>query len=327
MKNEKNEKTETVKTMLLETVKPELILPVIEKKKKTVFDSGLKEIHKCSEVISPIIILAIMVIRKIQLLLIAYPTTEWGASLIGTNEKGVISITDLNVFNQNVTSVTINAIHEGKGSVGIIHSHHNMGSFFSGTDNEGGNQNNDVSIVVAHKADSPLKFELLATVRVKTPCGGYARFDKVLWEIDTCKADGFDDKEFIATAKENIKEEKFYPVSRYGGEDTFDEYVRNRDMYYKQHPKIKVTEDEYYEDDFTNGKYNWDITKPHGIKDYNSETDKLVQCDACMCQFWEDEVIIVTECNRELHLCEECYDKYYDTDEPKIEKTDIEEIF
>ena len=197
------------------------------------FSSGIQEIKACSKTKQPVIILGLILIQKIQLLLREYPSTEWSAALIGESEmtetQQEITIRDMVIFEQKVTSTTVEGTNDVHNSIGIIHSHHDMGIFFSHTDNSGGNMNNDVSIVVAHSTTAQNRlFDALATVRTKTPCGSYIRFDKVEMTVDTLTpCEKFEPTEWVKLAKEKIKESvpvvsSFYDYLHYQDRDYLD---------------------------------------------------------------------------------------------------------
>ena len=119
--------------------------------------------------------------EKIKKLQSYYPTLEWLAYLVGEvdHEEQEVIVTDLIIpDSQHVTSVNVHDVeyswNEGKIICGVIHSHHGMGAFFSGTDDAYINQNHDVSIVVSTSPQSPIQGQ----VRVKAPCGDYVLAEK-----------------------------------------------------------------------------------------------------------------------------------------------------
>lgn len=114
--------------------------------------------------------------EKIKKLQDYFPSLEWLAYLVGKvdHEASTIVVEDLVIPDkQQVTGVNVNTVeyswNEGKAIIGVIHSHHSMGAFFSGTDDAYINQNHDVSIVVSTSPQRPV----LGQVRLKAPCGDY----------------------------------------------------------------------------------------------------------------------------------------------------------
>lgn len=109
------------------------------------------------------IIFSRIVKAKINILMRKYPSCEWLAYLVG--DENTRYVRDLFVPTQTATPGAINSVGpKPAGVIGVIHSHHHMGAFFSGTDDAYINQNNDISIVIAHKG-------IKAQVRWTTPCG------------------------------------------------------------------------------------------------------------------------------------------------------------
>jgi proteasome lid subunit RPN8/RPN11 len=100
---------------------------------------------------------------KINVLMKKYPSCEWLAYLMGDESARYVS--DLFIPTQTASSAAVTAVGaKPAGVIGVIHSHHGMGAFFSGTDDAYINQNNDISIVVTHNG-------IKSQVRWTTPCG------------------------------------------------------------------------------------------------------------------------------------------------------------
>lgn len=109
------------------------------------------------------IILSRITKTKIDILMKKYQNTEWLAYLIG--DENTRYVNDIFVPTQVASTASISSVGpKPAGVIGVIHSHHHMGAFFSGTDDAYINQNNDISIVIAHKG-------IKAQVRWVTPCG------------------------------------------------------------------------------------------------------------------------------------------------------------
>ena len=90
---------------------------------------------------------------KIDILMDKFTHTEWLAYLIGNINDDVVYIDDIVIPKQEVTTVNVfvdsdNGI--GVETIGVIHSHHDMGNEFSHTDDEFINANHDVSLCVTH---------------------------------------------------------------------------------------------------------------------------------------------------------------------------------
>lgn len=130
--------------------------------------------------------------------MVEYKNIEWLAYLLGTKD-GEPEIKDIFVPIQNISVARVDNIkcneYNNIPVIGVIHSHHSMGSNFSGTDNEWINQNHDISLCISHT-------ELKGHFRYKTECGACKIIPvsvKLKIELD------FDDKKFIESVKENLK--------------------------------------------------------------------------------------------------------------------------
>lgn len=132
---------------------------------------------------------------KINLLMERFPNIEWLAYLVGNKETNTVE--DIVIPKQRVT--TVNVYVDGTVDVptmGVIHSHHDMGNNFSHTDNEYINQNHDISLCIS-------KHGISGQARVKTECGRYALVpvnvvDRVV---------GFDAVDFLKEVDEKITEQ------------------------------------------------------------------------------------------------------------------------
>jgi proteasome lid subunit RPN8/RPN11 len=107
---------------------------------------------------------------------------EWGAILTGTRSKDglQVDVTGMLVPKNQIRSagnVEFPKMVLREDVVGVIHSHHSMGAFFSGTDYASFNNKFPSSIVVSSKVDENnpqevwLGFSYLAVGQVILPCG------------------------------------------------------------------------------------------------------------------------------------------------------------
>ena len=105
-----------------------------------------------------------MVKEKIDFLMKEFKSIEWLAYLVGEN----FIVEDLLIPKQNVTATRVDNIdcpeYNDSSVIGVMHSHHGMGTGFSGVDHEWINGNHDISIVIANTGAA-------GQVRYKTPCG------------------------------------------------------------------------------------------------------------------------------------------------------------
>jgi hypothetical protein len=163
-------------------------------------------INKCGLIKAPKLSISLTAIKKQGILLNEYPNTEYAFDLIGEfdREKNIIYINDIYIFEQKVTSASVDRIEvlPANGSVGISHSHHNLGAFFSNTDDTYANANHLVGGVIAF-SNSPIGFDQLYTVKLKTECGHYLRLNDIEWSINM-KADKHIKQKWIDEAKQKI---------------------------------------------------------------------------------------------------------------------------
>ena len=154
--------------------------------------------HIITKLEKPIIVMPHVVWRKIVTLTKAIDT-EWlgylKASLVQTGEWKII---DIVVPKQEVTSTTVKPT-DTIPAEGVIHSHVDMGAFFSGVDDSYLNQNHQFSIVVNKRE------EVKAVSRIELPCGAFAIVDAEL-QIEYPEYE--DAQAFIEEAKKNIEEER-----------------------------------------------------------------------------------------------------------------------
>lgn len=119
-----------------------------------------------------------------QLAAAVYDEDEWAIVLTGErHENGyVIDVLDYFIPPQerssgNVVVKDVDIDHstgclpDGRRVVGVIHSHHNMGAFFSGVDRTTLNTRFPMSIVIAQNSRTYLGFEYKGVGKVMLPCG------------------------------------------------------------------------------------------------------------------------------------------------------------
>ena len=148
--------------------------------------------------------------HKIQAMMDVMEKDEWLGLLIGEKQDEQWYISDLMIPKQEVSSVKATKksdCDEPDDVLGIIHSHHDMGTFWSGTDEKHANSNFDLSIVV----DSNMK--TLGTARIKTECGKLMRVDT---NIDY-EEDYMDKYEWANEQKDENIEKKYTYTSGYSG--------------------------------------------------------------------------------------------------------------
>lgn len=116
---------------------------------------------------------------------------EWAIVLKGRRLEGgrLVVIDDYTIPEQERSGgyVNIGEVEMTEDIVGVIHSHHSMGAFFSGTDTRQLNPRFPISIVVAQKANQYLGFSYKATGKFTLPCGAQG---EQAFLIQPIKADG-----------------------------------------------------------------------------------------------------------------------------------------
>lgn len=134
--------------------------------KESKWSSGL-DIVACGRVKPPVVVLTLRVHALILALLDQFEGTEWLAYLVGTESKRRVTVTDLFIPKQEVSTgdVNVKGFDFPPSMVGVIHSHHNMGAFFSSQDEGNVNKHHKLSIVV----DSGGRYK--ATIKARVPCG------------------------------------------------------------------------------------------------------------------------------------------------------------
>lgn len=144
---------------------------------------------------------------KIDALMEKYKTREWLAYLLG--DRGNFLIRDIIIPEQTATAASVTDISlDGYNTlpiIGVIHSHHNMGTSFSGTDDTWINQNHDISVLVSHSS-------IKGRVRYTVPCGAVFITDA---DIRLNMDIAFDKRDFLKEAEEKIQYPA--PITMYNG--------------------------------------------------------------------------------------------------------------
>jgi hypothetical protein len=194
----------------------------------------VKILESCSEAPSSVpVILKPLVKLKMDELMKIFTNIEWLGYFTGVNGNNKFVIDDIIIPEQTVTGTSVTnvkySVPEGKEIIGVVHSHHNMGSFFSGTDREFINSNHNLSIVVSHSS-------MKGQVRWKAKCGGYKIVDANIsidygidFDLEEFKKDVLD--KVHSYKYEAVRQNVFYDVYGTGicsKADLFGRYVSAR---------------------------------------------------------------------------------------------------
>ena len=144
--------------------------------------------------------------EKIELLMKEYPHQEWMAYLVGEKKENSYRVKDIAVpphAYAGAGSAEAEPFSQPEGCVGVIHSHHGMGAFHSGTDHNHVDRNYPISVTVARKARE-LEWDV-ATFAV-TPCGKALEGKSEISFLNPKPL--FNHKAFLDEAKANIRKGK-----------------------------------------------------------------------------------------------------------------------
>ena len=182
--------------------------------------SGLKVIEKCSiakDFADPEVSMDFIVMQKALAMTQEMGSKEWLGYLKGFPTEDGFHVDDILVPKQTVSSADVDEIERVVDTdiVGTIHSHHNMGTFFSGTDHDYIGGNNPVMIVIDSKGNTK------CAVRAKLQCGNYILLEA---ELTVLYADNPEIKEFIAANKDKITEKVYVWTSPYQNNVNFPYY-------------------------------------------------------------------------------------------------------
>ena len=227
----------------------------------TCWDAGIKIIKTCGHMTVPKykVEFEVLADEKIKKLQDYYPTLEWLAYLEGevNHEQKHVLVTDIIIpDSQEVTGVNVYNVEygwsDGRKIIGVIHSHHTMGAFFSGTDDAYINQNHDVSIVVSTNPSSPIKGQ----VRMKTLCGSYILAEDLTFSVKHKKVldeDAFE-KEFTSKINSNrpVYVNHFSDIDSSISKDVVTRHLHPvTGLYYtpKMEKELRTSLSKYYSDD------------------------------------------------------------------------------
>ena len=162
----------------------------------------VQECGKCSDNGESIVWVEPLAKVKIDALMGEYKSMEWLAYLLGDKDERVVK--DIHIPEQSASSALVDDVNCAEFNnmpvIGVMHSHHGMGTGFSGTDHKYVNANHDISLVVAHSG-------IAGQVRSKVPCGALMITDakiKLRFSVE-----GFEADKFINKVKSNIKKKVF----------------------------------------------------------------------------------------------------------------------
>jgi proteasome lid subunit RPN8/RPN11 len=178
--------------------------------------SGLEIITKCSVTEKAEVYVSRSARDKIDALMDEFKHMEWLGYLVGKIKGTKHYIEDMVIPEQEVTTASVKVLGDPPSDcIGTVHSHHTMGAFTSGTDEEHLVGNHPVCMVVS---DS----KTIAKVRLDTPCGRLVAVDATVYTEEIEKKPS----PFVEDAKTKIKEKTFIvssPLfSNSMGRDAFD---------------------------------------------------------------------------------------------------------
>lgn len=134
-----------------------------------VWINGKNEYVKCSLCRPTKVTISALADRKIKYVMKQMNDIEWACDLIGRGYCGLYYVEDIYIYEQIVSESYIERIGEEHiDSIGSLHSHHSMGSFFSHVDVNEAFSNHDLLGVIDNKHE--YKFLVKAT----TPCNHIA---------------------------------------------------------------------------------------------------------------------------------------------------------
>jgi len=171
-----------------------------QKDKDKEWDSGLKISEKCGHFKKALVEIPADVDNKVRSMMREFKGTEWLAYLRGQifeeNEEWdfIAVIDDLIVPEQEVSyaSVEVKKYPDDEEIIGSIHSHHNMGSFLSSTDETYLVGNHRITLVISDKNN------YVGKMRATAPCGDIVSIEAEVVVIYP------NNEEFVREAKKKI---------------------------------------------------------------------------------------------------------------------------
>lgn len=186
---------------------------------------------------------------KIESLLDVMDGDEWLGMIIGKRVKTdddtiTYVVKDIDIPEQKVTAANAEKTEpeEPEDSIGVIHSHHHMDTFWSGTDEKHSIDNNEVSIVVDNKMNAK------AAVRHEANCGR-----KIRIEADVMFRDGkpsyIEWAEEMKDEKITKKKKKYSKITGYGGYGGYSSRYKKKKKRKKKNKSKKVKKPSKDDDD------------------------------------------------------------------------------
>jgi proteasome lid subunit RPN8/RPN11 len=240
------------------------------------WETDIETIHDCSKAPEEIIVKVDLIVKlKIDSLMEEYPGREWLGYLIGQRadeekeiEADPLHIVDVEIPEQVATSARVEDIEcenfNELNVVGVIHSHHGMGTGFSGTDHEFINGNHNLSLVIANNG-------IAGQYRWTTPCGALKIIEGVKVKVIYPEI-GFDKEAWLKEETPKIKKPT-PPTYNYGQNYHHGGgwQGNRRQQQYTQGvatPRNNATE-------ATDDDDGWDVTDPPDFDSYQSLKDAL----------------------------------------------------
>jgi len=191
-------------TMVVPAITTECVKKGAEGQSGDSWEVKIDTITECGKAPAEMIInIDLLAKMKIDALMEKYPNIEWLAYLLGDGTDP-LRVVDIFIPKQTVTTTRVDDVEcpefNDMKVIGVIHSHHGMGTGFSGTDHEWINQNHNISLVIA-------KTGVAGQCRWTTPCGC---LKIVSVKVKVTYPDlGFDKEGFIKEGSEQINKKTY----------------------------------------------------------------------------------------------------------------------
>jgi hypothetical protein len=184
------------------------------------------EVVTCSLTKPAKIIMDALAKQKIEILMREYPHQEWMSYMVGVLEPEV-RVKDLVIpphAHASGGSAEAEPMHVPADCLGVLHSHHHMGAFHSGTDDAYVDRNYPLSITVAIGAQG-LDFD--AIMWQHTPCG---KLFKSKCSMSFIYPPAADLSDFLTEAKTNIQKGVPHRTTTFGGMPLSEEEVISKSI-------------------------------------------------------------------------------------------------